>query len=205
MSKQRDGKRDPPDRHAEKRQVDAGHGIRQPEPLRLDDPGEIDREEQSAAEETHRERRRRHAVELVRPRDVRQKRVVEHDRAGHPDIAEHEERGGQLPVAFANQGHGRGRGRAHGEKAAEHLLPDAGIVGDGAKDRRHDGDRHERDGRDRGEPRRRDARRKAGRGDRREELGKHRSDDRGPERRVGPVVHRPGADFTAVETQLAEE
>ena len=66
-------------------------GVGEAERLRTENPREVEQQQHAAAEIAERIARRRHAVGLFGPRDVREQRVVEDGRARHADVADEEE------------------------------------------------------------------------------------------------------------------
>ena len=89
---------------------------------------------------------------------------------------------------------------------AEQPLLQRAVIGDGAEDRADDGDDRDRDRRRPGKARRWPS--VGGRPGGRvvaEERREDRHDDRGPERRVRPVVHRPGAQLGAAQAEAREQ
>ena len=117
VSEHRDRKDDPPDRHAQKRQPRCDPAVGKAEPVRLQDPQQVDQEEDAAADISERVTRGRHPIHLVIGRDVGQQRIVEDEAAGDPDVSDDEEPFGKPPVARTNEDHGRGRGDADGHAA----------------------------------------------------------------------------------------
>ena len=145
---QRDQEQQPPHRHARERGLGRHGGVGEAEGGRLQDPREVEQQQQAAAEVAERIARRRHAVGLVGPRDVRQQRVVEHRRARHADVAEDEQRGGEDPVALPDERHRGGCRDADEHEPGQQPLANAAEVGDGAENGRDDGDQCDRRGRD---------------------------------------------------------
>ncbi len=183
----------PPDGDAEEREPRGDAGIGEPEPFRLEDPGQVHRQQDAAAQVAERVPRARDAIHLGVGGDVRQQRVVEHEAARHADIADDEQRRGQPPVAAADLRHRRRAQHADAEEQSQQPLLGAGDVGVRPQHRRDDRDDGQRQRRRRGETLGRDRRRQVRGRHRREVDGEDRGDDRALERGVRPVVGRPRA------------
>ena len=111
---------------------------------------------------------------------------------------------GEHPVAAADEAEAGGGGDADPGERREQPLLAAGGVGQRAEDRRQHRDRGERDRRGDAEAERRGRVAEPVGGD----LGvvdrEHRGDDRGHERRVGPVVPGPGAQLGPVQAEAGQ-
>ena len=204
-AEERNREEQPPDADAGQRQPDAGARVRYPEPAGLLNHQQVDRQEHAAAAVADGVARRRHAIEVLRLDQVRQQRLVEDDAAGDADVADDEQRQRQAPVAAFDPEERHRRQRPDEREDREHALLQRGVVGDRAEQRGDEGDDHDRDRRRPGEPAGRDGVRQIGGDDAlvidREDGG----DDGGVVGRVRPVVHRPGAQLRAAESEPFEQ
>ena len=98
----------------------------QPERLRLQHPGQIEHQQQPAAEIAERVAGRRHPVGLFRLGHARQHRVVEHQRPRDAQVAEDEDHGRPLPAAFGDGGEQEGADDADQREADEQPLAPGG-------------------------------------------------------------------------------
>ena len=71
-TQQREREDQPPHGDADEGQLDGGDGVGQPERGGAEDPGQVEQQDDAAAEEADGEAGRGDTVDLVRPRDVRQ-------------------------------------------------------------------------------------------------------------------------------------
>ncbi len=197
--------REPPDGHAQEREPRRERAAGHAEPLGLRDPGRVDDQQEAAAQVPDGVGGRRDAIDFVRRRDVRQQRIGERDAAGRADVPHHEQE--QAPAASRRARRTTGtpsrRRRSRGRRRAS--------ASSGRRSRRW------RPAPARWRPRQpRPAPRStrsssspapAGRSaasTRAKYMRKDHGDDRGPEGRIGPVVHRPGPQLGAVQPEPIE-
>ena len=131
----RDRKDHPPDRHAQKGEPRRDAAVGEAEPVRLQDPQQVDEQQDAAAEVSQRVARSRHAIHLVIGRDVRQQRIVEDEAARDPDVGDDEEPLGKPPVAGSDEHHGRRRQDADGHADRRASASSPREIGVGAENR----------------------------------------------------------------------
>ncbi len=191
VTKQRDGKERPPDRHADKSDPRGHLGISHAKGAGEQDPRQVDGEQQPPTDIAPGIARRGDLVDLVRFGHMRQERIVEYVGAREPDASEHIEHRGQQPVPGAHQIEQRRRQHAHRGERAQHPLFAAGVVSDRPQDRRGKGHQRHGDavgiapiagGSRRRQPRPRHAA---------VERGEHHRHDGGGKGRVGPIIEAP--------------
>ena len=198
----------PPDGRRQQREPD-GHALAQPDRVVAEVDGEVDGQQQTAAEVAERPAARGDVVALVLGGDVDQDRVVADQRAAGEDARDHDRHGAELPALALHEEQQPAEERAGPGVGAHVPLLAVRTVDEGADDRQHEGARDggeagevegQRPGRE-VEPEHADrlaaglvrvdtAGGLAGDGDhvRREEDRQHRRVERG----VGPVVPVPG-------------
>jgi hypothetical protein len=135
---------------------------------------------------------------------MRQQRIVEHPGQAVADVGNREHRQRKYPPALLDERHQQHGRHADAEEEGEQALLPRAIIRHRAEDRserRHDGHG------DRRHPRVAGGRGRAletGGGIAGEKEREDRIDDGRLERGVGPVVHRPGADFPTTEAEACE-
>ena len=204
-TEERQRKHQPPDADAHEREPHRGGRVRQAERRGAENPGQVDQQQDAATDEPHREARGRDPVDVARRGDVGQQRVVEDQRGGDPDVGGHEEAEGVDPLATADRGHEQRRGHAEEHEDQEQAFLQGAMIGERAEHRGHQRDDRERDRRPPGKARGGIDSREPRGGVAGEERRKDGGDDRGPEGRIGPVVHRPGAQFGRAESESCEQ
>jgi len=175
------------------------------------DQPEVQREQDEAAEVAQRPPATGHPVALVRPGDLAQDRVVDHERAGQAQVGEHQQCHAQLPVGAPHEPQAaRGQRAQPGQCGQDPSLVRRSVcdgADQGQQQRRHDrrerrGVEHQRAGAHR-QPQHRQVGAAGGavRQARARGLGRHGREvgreqhgrDRRDVRRVGPVVEVPRA------------
>jgi hypothetical protein len=148
---------EPPDGHADKRQLDRRDGAGNAERGRHQDPEQIENKHDSAAEVAESVRGRGHPVDFVWRGDMRQQRIVEHEACGDGEVGNHEDHQRRLPFAPIDASHHEGRDDADAHEQRQQPLLQRAIVGQGAENRAEHGDDGHGDRRRPGEPRGRNA------------------------------------------------
>jgi hypothetical protein len=135
-AEQRDRKDHPPDGDGQERQAYWQRCLRrrqalaggQAERAGRHDPGQVQRQQDTAAQVAQRVAGGGDAVHLVVARDVRQQRLVEDEAAHEADVGQHEQQDAQQPVAVADEEHGGHGAGAQCQEACEQPLLVAAIV-----------------------------------------------------------------------------
>ena len=140
----RDREDQPPHGDTEERQARRDARVAQPKQRRLQDPRKVDGEQQATADIAERIAGARHAVQLVRPGDVGQQRVVEHEAGRNTDVDNDEQQRGELPLASGDEKHRRGGADADGQEDGQQALLHPRVVGVRPKDWRHHRDDDQR-------------------------------------------------------------
>ncbi len=205
LSEQWNGKREPPDSHADERKLDRPQRVRNAEACRHENPQQIDDEEESSTQIADGVGRGRHAIHFVRGGNVREQRVVEHEARCNADVGDDEYDRGILPFAAIDRGHHQRCADTDRHEHSEHALLQRSIVGDGAQNRAGHGHDRNGDRRGPGESRGCDRGRQVCCGDGGKEIRKDRGDDGRLEGGVRPVIHRPGAKLRTMETEAGED
>ena len=200
VAKEGDGKDQPPDAHGKERKTGHPLGPRNAPQIALrreHDHGNVHSQQQPASQVSQRVPQAGDPVHLVLARHVRQQGIIEHVGARKPDPPDDIENDRGQPTAPPDANHQQRGQDAHAREHAQELFLGGAIVGDRAEDDRQHGHDRRCDGR-RQPPYLRGPTlldpSQASSHHRPKERGQHSGTDRGDERRIGPVVHRPRPD-----------